>query len=305
MSLLPARGNLDGSALNTTGGFQTAIGEQRDFLAELLGIGNANIQVSKAQAQAALGIAGMRNKIINGNFAINQRGVSGTVTLPAGAYGHDRWKAGSAGCTYSYSASGIDNVITISAGTLGQIMEAFAVEGGVYVISWEGTSQLQLGGSSVANSPFVTAAVPSGSTGFSIGFGPGTLSKVQIELATVPTPYERRPYPIELMLCQRYYCQGPTLVNAYVGIAQANSTSSAYIHLPFPVPMRAVPTYGQPATAARLGGEIVGVFVAVAITQSGILATFAPSGSFSNNAAVLLTKAVNDGLPVWTASAEL
>ncbi len=37
----------------------------------------------------------IKNKIINGNFDINQRAVSGTVSLSAGVYGHDRWKDGS------------------------------------------------------------------------------------------------------------------------------------------------------------------------------------------------------------------
>ena len=40
-----------------------------------------------------------KNRLINAQLLINQRGVSGTVTLSAGAYGHDRFKASASGCT--------------------------------------------------------------------------------------------------------------------------------------------------------------------------------------------------------------
>ena len=51
------------------------------------------------------------NRIINGNFAINQRllcfghGASANPTV-ANGYGHDRWKAGVGGCTYTFGCCG-------------------------------------------------------------------------------------------------------------------------------------------------------------------------------------------------------
>src|SRR5690606_30252951 len=39
-------------------------------------------------------LAGRKNVLINGCFRVNQRAVAGTVSLAAGEYGHDRWKAG-------------------------------------------------------------------------------------------------------------------------------------------------------------------------------------------------------------------
>lgn len=80
-------------------------------------------QLNRTASIPSSGSFGNRNKIINGNFNINQRKVSGTVTLSAGVYGHDRWKAGASGCTYTFSASGGVTTIDITAGSLVQIVE--------------------------------------------------------------------------------------------------------------------------------------------------------------------------------------
>lgn len=151
-----------------------------------------------------------RNKLINGNFAINQRAVSGTVTLAASAYGHDRWKAGASGCTYTFSTSGADTAITITAGSLMQVVEGANVEGGVYTLSWTGTTTGRVaisGGStsgSYAASPITTSSATGGQT-ITVEFSTGTLGKVQLETGTVATAFERRPRRIEEALCLRYY----------------------------------------------------------------------------------------------------
>lgn len=87
------------------------------------------------------GAIGTKNAIINGNFGINQRGVSGTVSLAAGAYGHDRWKAGASGCTYTFVTSQNVTTITITAGTLQQVIEGLNLQSGTYLLSWTGTAQ--------------------------------------------------------------------------------------------------------------------------------------------------------------------
>ena len=77
------------------------------------------------------------NRIINGNFAINQRGqVSGTA-LAAAAYGHDRWKAGASGCTYTFTAALPDTTITITTGSLTQIIEGGNIEPERGSTSWQ------------------------------------------------------------------------------------------------------------------------------------------------------------------------
>lgn len=178
---------------------------------------------------------GTKNAIINGGFGINQRGVSGTVTLAAGVYGHDRWKAGASGCTYTFAT--VDNVttLTISAGSLIQVIEGLNLQSGTYTLSWTGTAQGKIGAGSYSASGITGTAV--GGTNLNIEFGTGTVSLVQLEKGSTATPFEFRSYGQELALCQRYY------QNGYIGFAGYNTAgSSSGGFTPFAVTMRATPT---------------------------------------------------------------
>lgn len=149
------------------------------------------------------GPIGVINAIINGNFQVNQRGVSGTVTLAAGAYGHDRWKAGASGCTYTFATVNNVTTLTISAGSLIQVIEGLNLYSGTYTLSWTGTAQGKIGAGSYAGSG-VTGSV-TGGTNLNIEFGTGTLSLVQFEPGVEASPFERRDYGRELIMCQRYF----------------------------------------------------------------------------------------------------
>ncbi len=96
------------------------------------------------QGIAAGAPAGFRNRLRNASFAINQRAVSGTVTLAAGAYGHDGVKAGASGATYTFATSGLDTTITVTSGSLILPIEASLVEGGAYALSHAGTAQARV-----------------------------------------------------------------------------------------------------------------------------------------------------------------
>jgi hypothetical protein len=162
------------------------------------------------------GAIGVKNAIINGNFAVNQRGVSGTVTLAAGAYGHDRFKAGASGCTYTFATANNITTLTISAGSLIQVIEGNNLFTGTYTLSWVGTAQGKIGGGSYASSG--VTGTPAGGADLNIEFNTGTLSLVQFEPGAIATPFERRPYGTELALCQRYYeTTGMVLLTAVVG----------------------------------------------------------------------------------------
>lgn len=149
-------------------------------------------------------LGGRRNLVINGNFAVNQRVVSGTVTLAAGIYGHDRWKGGASGGTYTFAVSGIDTNLTISAGSIQQVIEGLFVAGTTYTLSWTGAAQGRFNGGTYASSPIAITGITAAAN-LTIEFNTGTVGSVQVEPGTAATPFERNPLPQEIHLCQRYY----------------------------------------------------------------------------------------------------
>lgn len=156
-------------------------------------------QAESIAAAAAAPFAG-RNRIINGTFAVNQRAFAGGA-LTAGTYGHDRWKAGAGGATYTVTGE----VATITAGTLQQVIEGVNVpEGGTYILSWTGTAQARVDGGAYAASP-ITVTGKTASTNTTVEFGTGTVSLVQYEAGSAKTLFDRRQFGVELTLCQRYY----------------------------------------------------------------------------------------------------
>lgn len=215
------------------------------------------------------------NAIINGCFRVNQRVKSGTVTLAAGEYGHDRWKAGASGCTYTFATSGGITTITITAGSLIQVVEGINLETATYCLSWTGTAQGKIGAGSFSASP-VAGAVTGGSD-LSIEFGTGTLSKVKLERGSVPTPFELRPFNDELTLCRRYYeksykvdvAPGSNTGVNILGYSQAYTRGAGdtyygeFVH-PYKVSKRTTPTvtiYAPDGTANAFYNESTGVTI--------------------------------------------
>jgi hypothetical protein len=180
---------------------------------------------------------GTRNRIINGNFAINQRAVSGSVILAAGAYGHDRWKAGAAGCTYTFSTSGLDTTITISAGSLIQVIEGASIEGGTYTMSWTGTAQGKINGGAYSATGVQATGVTAGAN-VSVEFNVGSISKVQVECNGTASQFERRSITYEEMLCKRYF----QLIYGGARFLPTAPGQATSVNVNFPVLMRATPT---------------------------------------------------------------
>ena len=65
------------------------------------------------------------------------------------------------------------------------------------------------------------------------------ITGVQLEVGTVATPFEHRPYGTELALCQRYYFQNE---NQYMYFSARNMDTAMAATIPFPVEMRATPS---------------------------------------------------------------
>ncbi|HEY8565735.1 MAG TPA: DUF2793 domain-containing protein [Beijerinckiaceae bacterium] len=191
--------------------------------------------------------AGLRNRILNGGFMINQRNYASGAALAANAYGFDRWKAGTSGCTMTFSVGTPDVTVTITAGSLRQIVEAREVEGGAYILSWSGSAQGRVNGGAYAASPIRIAALPA-NTAITVEFTGGTLARVQFEPGRAATPFERRG-ALELPLCQRYF--------AAVGHTHAfvSGAAGAVNHAgrPLPIAMRATPTVTRAATSSTNG----------------------------------------------------
>jgi hypothetical protein len=82
-----------------------------------------------------------RNKIINGDFRINQRGYTSASNLASGSYGFDRWKSTFTNTTLTFTSAPQGQMVTInSGGSVEQIIERENMPAGTYVLSWTGTA---------------------------------------------------------------------------------------------------------------------------------------------------------------------
>ena len=181
----------------------------------LYGIAIANPLVGTATVTSINGgqLAGMRNRIINGDFQVNQLALTSPATLVAGAYGHDMLKAGASACTYTFSTTGNQTTINITAGTLIHTIEGAAIEGGIYALSNQGTATARIGVNNTASAgayaactsatPLLSASAIGGQN-IIIEFGVGTLDRIQLELGTVATMFERWTPAFQMAQCQRY-----------------------------------------------------------------------------------------------------
>ena len=247
----------------------TFVGAQGELLVDTT---NNRVQVHDGTTPggwpaARIGDLSGRNAAVNGSFAVNQRAyVSGTA-LAAGAYAHDRWKAGPGGCTYSFTQAVPDTALTLTAGTLIQAVDAPNVYATTYWLTWTGTANARVwqgsaSGSFAAGSQATVGGVSVNTllvSGLAVGavanleFGTGTLGLVQFEAALPnagPTRYERRHN--ETVLCQRYY---EVFGCGMIGVATSSSVFGAAV--PFKVVKRVTPTILIAAT--QLAIDQIGV----------------------------------------------
>lgn len=89
------------------------------------------------------------------------------------------------------------------------------------------------------------------------------ITGVQLEAGTVASPFERRDYGRELMMCQRYFERIDAAVGGIVTIGQAYTTSAAFVSISFRTTKRAAPTFsttgtwtGLTATGSDTGGSL-------------------------------------------------
>ena len=252
-----------------------------------------------------------KNLVINGDLAINQRSVSGTVSLGAGAYGHDRFKAGAAGATYTFATTANVTTITITGGELQQVVSGLNIQSGTHTLSWTGTAQGKIDGGSYSASG-VTGTL-TGGTNATLAFNAGTLTKIKLEEGSNATAFKHISHPEQLVLCQHYYEKSYSLgtapgTNTPLGAVTLNGQSgtiNGYMagSRPFVVAKRTTPTI----VIYSVNGAVGTVSDGNTANYKAGTAFFAGTASFSlqNNSGSTYTPASNLIYFHFTADAEL
>ena len=121
------------------------------------------------------------------------------------------------------------------------------------------------------------------------------ITGVQLEVGSVATPFEHRPFGVELALAQRYYYRQDAATSR-AGNGQSTSTTSARILISFPVVMRAKPgALEQSGVAADYTlfngtGTVVACSAGPAFDSADFLtgtATYTTAGSLTGGQAVV------------------
>lgn len=217
---------------------------------------------------------GFRNLLRNASLTVNQRAVSGTVSLAAGQFGHDGLRAGASGASYTFATVGVDTQITISAGSLIMPIEASMIEGGVYTLSQAGGAQARIwqgtgyaGAGSYAACPFQTSGLTANAQ-TNIEFSTGTILRPQFERGAIATSFERRLMSVESAYCRRYYNRFvDSLLNNYPMLMGVFfSATAGYCSVVSPT-MRAAPTPSIALGSLRI--NTAGVTVSSITCQMG------------------------------------
>jgi len=219
-----------------------------------LGTADKWLVVAYQKANTAPGYAnipggfGFRNRLINANPIVNQRGyVSGTATTTANQYTLDRWRVVVSGQSVSWTDSGLTRTVTCPAGGLEQVIEGVNIEGGTFTLNWTGTATATVNGTAVLKGGTFTLPANTNAT---VRFSGGTLAEPQLEAGSVATPFERRDIGRELMMCQRYYYQFSD-DNPYVATGEFRASPTvAEASFNHPVNMRVSPTITANASGA-------------------------------------------------------
>jgi len=199
------------------------------------------IQLYRPSGSTATGVLELLQAVESVN-SISLQGSSVTLSFYA-----------KAGATFSASGSNIGATLFTSTGT---------DQGAASMGGWTGTTQ-PISATQTITTTWTrytfTGTVPANATqvGIYIYWTPvGTagaddglyITGVQLEAGPSATPFERRPYAVELAMCQRYYWRLPSAtVGQNLGMGFCETTTRARPFFYLPVAMRGIPTIGYSA----------------------------------------------------------
>lgn len=201
--------------------------------------------------------------IVNGNFYVNQALKTGTVTLSAGARGHSAWKAGASGCTYTFATAAGVTTLTISSGTLVQVVDGLDISTGVHTLSWSGTAQARINATVAYGASGLTATLTRG-TNATVEFGTGTVSLVRLEPGLFVTPFQHRPSE-EFARCEYRLPSIRSENGAIIGSGLINGTGTGVIGVNLRTTPRAIPT-----GFSLVGGVLADLTVTTGVTSAAV-----------------------------------
>jgi len=240
-------------------------------------------QAAQAGRVGSAGGLSFRNIIHNANFNVNQRGyVSGTATTIANQLTLDRWKVQTLGQSVAFSASANGSSIVAPSGGFAQVIEAKDILGGTYCASWTGSGTITVNGSGVAKGASFTLPANTNATVVLVG----AVSQFQVEIGTIATSFEVRPYAVELSICQRYaYVLGGGSAQVVAWGFMATATAGGNFMVSTPVPLRASPTMSDIGTGSAiqiLSTTTSAASVPTSLLAQGSIVSFNASSASSN-----------------------
>lgn len=258
--------------------------DANDFVFIGCSIAGAAQKTQYSELAAAFG-GSRRNLLINANPAVNQRVyTSGTNTTTGNQYTLDRWRVITSGQNLAFADSAGKRTMTAPADGVEQVVEGLWLQSGTYVISWEGTAGCTVGGTARTNGEAFSLT---GGSNIAVAFGDGTVANPQLEIGEVPTPFDWRPFEMELCRCFRFYQKSyayATSPGTATGTGEirrltraSNTTTLAYISIEFQGgAMRAAPTitaYASDGTANKwlLNGATLGTVTVASISEKNFL----------------------------------
>ncbi len=248
------------------------------------------------------------NLVDNSNFTVCQRQLTSPVVLAAGAFGHDRFKAGAGGCTYTFATVGANVVLTVTAGTLIHTVAEEDVEGGVYRFKHEGAAQTRIGVGGAAPAGAYSSGVKlntgvNANQRIAVEFGVGTIDRVQWKASPLESTYAPPKLADTLFRCEYFLPSGAFELNDAVGAGYVSITPTNFnVAVKFRRTARTKPTtflvssLGHFTTNTTPGGGLVSAISFGGAGKTGANMTFtAPSASSgfgtyaqTNNAAAFM-----------------